>query len=181
MIVIGMGANLPSERYGSPVETLEAALTALDGYNAVRVTRRSRWFESAPVPISDQPWYINGACLVDTELEAQELLSVLHEIESNFGRVRSEKNAPRVLDLDLLVYHDLVTSDDQDYTVPHPRMHERGFVLLPMMDLVPGWLHPILSSDLKTLINNLSIDQVTRPLEQVYQDADAEYDDPLLL
>ncbi len=177
MIVIGLGANLPSERFGSPVETLEAALTALNGYRGVSVMRRSRWFESAPVPMSDQPWYVNGVCLVETDLSAGELLSILHEIEADFGRVRSEKNAPRVLDLDLLVYHELVTPDDHDFTVPHPRMHERGFVLLPMVDLIPGWTHPQSGADLKALIDALPLEQITRPKEQLHMDADAEFDD----
>lgn len=179
MILIGLGANLPSERYGSPVETLEAALHALDSCEDMRVVRRSRWFESAPVPVSDQPWYINGVCVIETKLEAEALLGVLHGIESDFGRVRAERNAPRVLDLDLLVYDDLVTGRESAIQIPHPRMHERGFVLLPMVDLVPGWIHPVLSKGLETLINELPVEQITRPREHLHQDQDDDLSDDM--
>lgn len=181
MILIGIGANLPSERYGTPVQTCEAALHALDRIDGIRVVRRSRWFESAPVPISDQPWYVNGVCIIETELDAGGVLEVLHCIEADFGRVRSEKNAPRVLDLDLLAYHDLITSTDQDFTVPHPRMHERGFVLHPLADLVPGWTHPKTGRALQDLIEALPVEQITRPSEPLFRDMEDELEDPNLL
>ncbi|MEG3617423.1 2-amino-4-hydroxy-6-hydroxymethyldihydropteridine diphosphokinase [Magnetovibrio sp. PR-2] len=174
MILIGLGANLPSDRFGSPVQTLEAALDALSAHAKVRVLRRSRWFESAPVPMSDQPWYVNGVCIVETPLEPAELLAVLHQIETDFGRVRAERNAPRVLDLDLLAFDDLITDETVGFSVPHPRMHERGFVLLPIRDLVPGWTHPVLFKGLEMLIKNLPEDQVTRPKEMLHRDIDDE-------
>lgn len=180
MILIGLGANLPSERYGTPVETLEAALDAIGAHADVRVLRRSRWFESAPVPMSDQPWYINGACIVETNLEASTLLSYLHEIEADFGRVRAERNAPRVLDLDILAYDDLVAEVDGGLQIPHPRMHEREFVLLPMLDLVPGWVHPVLSKGLEELIDSISNDQITRPIENVHRDQDDDWGECVL-
>ena len=172
MILVGLGANLPSAQFGSPVETLEAALDALNDVENVRVLRRSRWFESAPVPMSDQPWYVNGACIVETSLNAAELLAVLHQIEADFGRVRAERNAPRVLDLDLLAYDDLITDEAAGFSVPHPRMHERGFVLLPIRDLAPGWTHPQSGSDLDSLIDALPIEQVTRPKEMLHRELD---------
>lgn len=174
MILIGIGANLPSKRYGTPVQTCEAALHALDRVDGVRVVRRSRWFESAPVPISDQPWYVNGVCIIETGLEPGALLDIMHHIEADFGRVRSEKNAPRVLDLDLLAYHDLITAADQGFTVPHPRMHERGFVLHPLADLVPGWAHPETGASLDALISALPDEQTTRPKEPLHRDADED-------
>ena len=170
MILIGLGANLPSERFGSPVETLEAALDALDAHTHVRVLRRSRWFESAPVPMSDQPWYVNGVCIVETSLKAAELLAILHRIEADFGRVRAERNAPRVLDLDLLAFDELITDETVDFDVPHPRMHERGFVLLPIRDLAPGWTHPQSGQDLEALIDALPVEQVTRPKEMLHRE-----------
>ncbi|HEY9080776.1 2-amino-4-hydroxy-6-hydroxymethyldihydropteridine diphosphokinase [Magnetovibrio sp.] len=178
-ILIALGANLPSARYGTPAQTIEAALAALDAHPAVRVRRRSRWFESAPVPISDQPWYVNGVCLVDTDLSPRALLDVLHAIEADFGRVRSEKNAPRVLDLDLLAYDDFVTADDQDFDVPHPRMHERAFVLLPLRDVVPGWIHPRTGATLDALIADLSDEQVIRAMEPEHGAQEPYFDDDL--
>jgi len=176
-ILIGIGANLPSQRYGSPIRTVEAALAALDAHPDICVMRRSRWFESAPVPLSDQPWYVNGACSVSTELSARALLDVLHGIEMRFGRVRSEKNAARVLDLDLLAYGHLVTTEAQGFNVPHPRLHERAFVLLPLRDLVPGWVHPRSGASLQDLIAALSDDQTIRPMEPLPGVQGDDYDD----
>lgn len=178
-ILVGIGANLPSARHGTPLQTVEAALTALDEHPSVRVRRRSRWFESAPVPLSDQPWYVNGACLVETDLDARALLGVLHKIETDFGRVRTEKNAPRVLDLDLLVYDDVLTTDAQDFDVPHPRLHERAFVLLPLRDLVPGWSHPRTGVALDVLIAALDEGQTIRPLEPVHGANGAGFDEEI--
>ena len=165
MILIGIGANLPSARHGTPVQTVEAALAALCACDGMSVLRRSRWFESAPVPMSDQPWYVNGACIVETGLDAQGLLQVLHDIEADFGRVRTEKNAARVLDLDLLAYYDFISGDDAGFNVPHPRLQERAFVLLPLRDLVPGWTHPQSGASLDAMIAALPGDQVARPME----------------
>ena len=177
MILIGIGANLPSEAYGSPLETCEAAIAALDGRAGVRVVRRSRWFESAPVPMSDQPWYVNGACMVKTHLDAATLLRQLHDIEAEFGRIRGEKNAPRVLDLDLLAYDDLVSDSSIGMEIPHPRLHERAFVLLPLRDLAPGWRHPVTGAPLDALISQLPSDQVVRPIGHTH--GTLELDDEL--
>ncbi len=93
-IFIGAGANLPHPSYASPRETLQAALLELDR-RGTRVLRYSRWYRTAPVPASDQPWYVNVVAEIDTGLSADHLLATLHEIEELFGRVRSVPNAPR--------------------------------------------------------------------------------------
>lgn len=169
MILIGIGANLPSERFGTPVQTCEAALIALDQTEGLRVVRRSRWFESAPVPMSDQPWYVNGACIVETQMGARAVLDILHAIEAEFGRIRAEKNAARVLDLDLLAYDDFVSSFEDNMDVPHPRLHERAFVLLPLQDLVPGWVHPQSGVSLTDMIGALPDDQIARAMENQHR------------
>lgn len=176
MILIGIGANLPSERFGTPLQTCEAALRALDSASGVRVVRRSRWFESAPVPASDQPWYVNGACVVETGLDARAVLDVLHQIEAEFGRIRGEKNAARVLDLDLLAYDDFISGANDAMDVPHARLHERAFVLRPLQDLVPGWVHPQTGADLESLIKALSPDQVARPIELLHEPDQPNWD-----
>ncbi len=140
-ILIALGANLPSADLGSPRETLEAALAELSR-RGVEVQRRSRWYESAPVPPSGQPWYVNGVALVRTDLPPEALLALLHEIENRFGRVRGERNAARVVDLDLVAYGDLVRPGPAPPILPHPRTHERAFVLLPLAELAPGWRLP---------------------------------------
>jgi 2-amino-4-hydroxy-6-hydroxymethyldihydropteridine diphosphokinase len=160
-IFIGLGANLPS-RFGPPEATLAAALARLEALG-VRVAARSRWYETAPVPVSDQPWYVNGIARVETTLPPAELLAILHRIEGEFGRVRAERNAPRLVDLDLLAYDQRVIEEPDLPVLPHPRMHERAFVLLPLRELAPAWRHPRLSRSLDALIADLPREQVARP------------------
>ena len=138
LILIGLGANLPS-RFGTPRQTLEAALDTI-ATKGVRVTRRSRWWKSAPVPVSDQPWFVNGVAALETELPPEELLTLLHAVEAEFGRVRGAANAARPLDLDLLAYGRL--RREGGLILPHPRMTDRSFVLLPLGDIAPFWRHP---------------------------------------
>lgn len=164
-ILIGIGANLSSERYGAPLDACAAALAALGATAGVRVVAASRWFESAPVPVSDQPWFVNGVAQVETELSPLALLDTLHAIEAQFGRVRTVPNAPRVLDLDLLAYGDSVVDDGPaGAQIPHPRLENRAFVLLPLGDVAPAWVHPCTGQGLAEMVAKLPADQVCRPL-----------------
>ncbi len=156
MIFIALGANLPS-LYGSPEETLEAALQVL-GARGIEVVRASSIWLSAPVPVSDQLWYRNAVICVRSHFSEIDLLNVLKEIEHDFGRLDKERNAPRVLDLDIISYHDEVCSF-ANLTVPHPRMHERAFVLYPLREIAPEWVHPETGLHIDQLIKNLSDDQ----------------------
>lgn len=160
-ILVALGANLPSA-LGPPVTTLTAALTLLERAG-LRVTARSRWYESPPWPPSDQPWYANGVVAVETALEPRALLARLHAIEAEFGRVRSVANAARPLDLDLIAYRDLVI-EASDITVPHPRLEGRAFVLLPLADVAPGWRHPATGRSVAELIAGLPADHACRPM-----------------
>jgi 2-amino-4-hydroxy-6-hydroxymethyldihydropteridine diphosphokinase len=162
-VLLGLGANLPSPKHGSPVETLEAALVALSG-RGLSICARSRWWESAPVPLSDQPWYVNGVAEIDQAAGPEALLALLHEIEGTFGRVRSTPNAPRVLDLDLLAYGDLVRPGPTPPLLPHPRMAVRGFVLHPLAEIRPDWRHPVTGQSVGEMTARLSPDQIVRPL-----------------
>jgi 2-amino-4-hydroxy-6-hydroxymethyldihydropteridine diphosphokinase len=161
MILVALGANLPSPAHGGPRETLEAALVAL-AQAGLDIVRRSAWYETAPVPISDQPWYVNGVACVGTALGPVELLETLHRIEAEFGRVREAVNAPRVLDLDLLAHGDLI--GDGWPVLPHPRLHERAFVLRPLADVAPGWRHPRLGLDVSAMLARIGPEQTTRRL-----------------
>ena len=161
MILVALGANLPSPIHGGPRETLEAALKALDRAG-LRVVARSAWYETAPVPVSDQPWYVNGVAVVTSPLGPAEVLDLLHRIEAAFGRVRTGPNAPRVLDLDLLAYGDRVSTDRPQ--LPHPRLHERAFVLRPLADVAPDWRHPVLGIGLDEMLARIGPEQSTRRL-----------------
>lgn len=154
MILIGVGANLPSASGASPRATCEHALATLPG-EGVRIVKLSRWYESAPVPVSDQPWYVNAVAQVETGLDAEALLTVLHLVEAAFGRTRVEKNVARVLDLDLLAYVGEVRTGESAPQLPHPRLQERAFVLLPLSDVAPDWRHPVSGLTVKALIARL--------------------------
>ena len=162
MIFVALGANLPG-RYGSPYETLQAAKAAMEE-RGIAILSSSRTWLTAPVPASDQPWYHNEVVRVETGLSAFALLETLQEIENEFGRVRTVRNAPRVLDLDLVAYHDDILNKPE-LIVPHPRMHKRAFVLLPMQETVENWAHPLLQMALDDLIVNLPADQEAVPMD----------------
>lgn len=159
MIFIGLGANLDSEEYGPPTATLRAASNVLNTDDC-RVVRLSSWYRSAPVPVSSQPWFINGVAELDSQIGPNSLLSRLHSIEDRFGRARSIRNAPRLIDLDLLVFNDLVLQTNLGPIVPHPRMQERAFVLMPLQELVPDWIDPRSGRSLQNLIDELPSNQM---------------------
>jgi len=161
MILIGLGANLPSAA-GPPQATLEAALAALVEAG-VKVVARSRWYRTAPVPPSDQPWYVNGVVQVETSLAPGDLLRLLQGIERRFGRARGRRNAARSLDLDLLDYDGRI-EDGPALVLPHPRLHQRAFVLLPLAEIAPRWRHPRLGQDIASLIAALPPEQSAAPI-----------------
>ncbi len=152
MILIGLGANLDS-RYGTPEETLSTCCSFLE-QRQIKVLKSSNIWKSAPVPLSDQPWYRNAVCLIETDLPSHDLLKALAAIEEESGRVRHGRNAPRVLDLDLLAYNRDTLCDDI-LSLPHPRMHERAFVLYPLKEVAPQWVHPVLDSSINTMLENM--------------------------
>lgn len=142
MILIGLGSNLASARFGPPRTILAAAMAALE-QEGVRIAARSRWYASAPVPYADQPWFVNGVAALATALEAGALLALLQRLEARFDRVRGVRNAARTLDLDLLD-HDGRVVETPVLVLPHPRLHERRFVLVPLAEIAPEWRHPLL-------------------------------------
>jgi 2-amino-4-hydroxy-6-hydroxymethyldihydropteridine diphosphokinase len=161
MILIGLGANLPST-VGGPQQTLEAALARLEAAS-VHIVAPSRWYRTAPVPVSDQPWFVNGIARVETSLAPRALLEVLRQIEREFGRRRTVPNAARTLDLDIIDYDGRI-EDTPKLTLPHPRMQDRAFVLLPLAEVAPEWRHPVLGQTVKTLISALPADQKAAPI-----------------
>ena len=143
---IAIGANL-----GDRAATIRGALDALRRTKAVRVVRVSRFIENPAVggPAGAPP-FLNGAAELSTTLDPHALLATLLEIERGLGRERRQKWAPRTIDLDLLLYDDVVIRSD-DLTVPHPLMHERDFVLTPLAQIAPDVVHPLLQKTVRTL------------------------------
>ncbi|MBI3527179.1 MAG: 2-amino-4-hydroxy-6-hydroxymethyldihydropteridine diphosphokinase [Betaproteobacteria bacterium] len=128
---VGLGANLEN-----PLRQIRQAIAELDVIEHTRVMVVSSLYRSVPVGYAEQPDFINAVAKLQTRLSPHELLDALHVIENRHGRLRSVRNAPRTLDLDLLLYGMLVVHEE-GLTLPHPRMHERAFVLLPLAEIAP--------------------------------------------
>jgi 2-amino-4-hydroxy-6-hydroxymethyldihydropteridine diphosphokinase len=162
LIILGIGSNLPSPIYGPPAAVCRAAIARLEaaGLHPVGV---SRFYETAPMPASDQPWYVNAAVAVSTALEPRAALAACLVIEAEMGRVRGERNAARIVDLDLLAWNERII-DEPGLIVPHPRLTERAFALLPMADLAPDWRHPVSGESISNLIAKLPPNQQIRLL-----------------
>ena len=152
-VFIGLGANLTPVGYRNPRDGCEAALVALQE-EGVFLEQTSNWYETAPVPISDQPWYLNAVALATTSGDAAMTLAALHRIEARFGRARGIRNEARVLDLDLLDF-DGQSNENPSLMLPHPRMHQRAFVLFPLRELCPNWCHPVSGASIDNLIAQL--------------------------
>jgi len=161
MILLALGSNLPGSA-GPPMATLAAALGALERAG-IKIIARSRWYRTAPVPVSDQPWFINGVARIETTLEPLALLKVMQEVERQFGRQRGVRNAARTLDLDLIDYDGRI-EEKPGLVLPHPRMQDRAFVLLPLAEVAPGWRHPVLGRTATELISALPAGQKAEPI-----------------
>jgi 2-amino-4-hydroxy-6-hydroxymethyldihydropteridine diphosphokinase len=162
-VYVGLGANVPSS-VGAPETTIQMAILGMLDYK-IMPTRVSPFYISAPVPKSDQPWYVNAVAEVVTGLSPVHLMQALLDIEKTFGRVRSVKNAPRLLDLDLLDY-DGRTLLDGIVTTPHPHLHERAFVLHPLRDIAPEWKHPETGINIHALIASLPPQEIQKLVQE---------------
>lgn len=131
--LIAFGSNLEN-----PAEQVRRAIAAVAALPVIRSLQASSLYLSAPVGYADQPDFVNAVALVEADCGARELLHLLQDIETRFGRVRSFRNAPRTLDLDLIDFAGS-TSDDAELTLPHPRAHQRSFVMLPLAEIAPDY------------------------------------------
>jgi 2-amino-4-hydroxy-6-hydroxymethyldihydropteridine diphosphokinase len=141
MILVALGSNRPGP-WGSPEETVRAALLALNG-GGIRLKRASELVVSAPFGFTGQPAFVNAVAVVETELTPEALLDRLHGIERRAGRRRTLRWGPRTLDLDLVDYHGLVRQPPARPVLPHPGIEERIFVLAPIAEIAPRWRHPV--------------------------------------
>lgn len=147
-VVIALGGNLAGA-YGSCEALLDAALACFPS-RGLTVTARSGWWRSAAWPDPSAPPFTNGVALVETVLTPAETLTALHAIERAFGRERQEANAARTLDLDLIA-HGRQVLDTPGLRLPHPRAHERLFVMGPLAQIAPDWIHPVTGEAAATL------------------------------
>lgn len=145
---IALGSNL-----GDSQTLLENALTTLDQTPGIRLLKRSHWYQTTPVgPV--QPDYLNGCAILQVQLLPQFLLQTLQKIEQQFGRVRLERWGPRTLDLDLLLYDNLIL-ETSALQIPHPRLKERAFVLVPLAEIAANWLEPVSGKAIAELLHEV--------------------------
>ncbi|MGQ4648590.1 2-amino-4-hydroxy-6-hydroxymethyldihydropteridine diphosphokinase [Lyngbya aestuarii] len=142
---IALGSNL-----GDSPKILEDALKILAQAPGINLCASSSWYKTAAVG-PPQPDYLNGCALLDVQLTPQQLLITLLEIEKQLGRVRRERWGPRTLDLDLLLFNDLILNTPQ-LQIPHPHMQKRAFVLVPLAEIAPEWIEPISGATIAQLV-----------------------------
>jgi 2-amino-4-hydroxy-6-hydroxymethyldihydropteridine diphosphokinase len=161
MILVAIGGNLPGPHGEHPLVACRAAAESLRCLPGTRFVALSNWYRSAPVPPSGQPDYVNGVARLVGDVDPSWLLVRLHRIERMAGRVRGERDAARQLDLDLVDLNGAVQAGP-DLVLPHPRAHERAFVLRPLADVAPDWVHPTLGLGVAELIAALPSQRIAR-------------------
>jgi len=150
---IALGSNL-----GDSLQTLETAVSTLATTPEIIVEAQSHWYRTAAVG-PPQPDYLNGCVIIQTMLTPHALLETLLTIEKQFGRVRRERWGPRTLDLDLLLFDDLVL-EIPGLQIPHPRMTERAFVLVPLAEIAPNWIEPVSGKAIAQLVQAVDCSEV---------------------
>jgi len=160
---VGLGSNLGNERNGifeSPKQQLLNAIQSIDNQTTINLLRTSPFYQTQAIGPGDQPDYINAAIKIETSLSAHQLLLALQNIENQQGRVRKERWGARTLDLDILVFDQLIENSEQ-LILPHPRAHERAFVLAPLNDLDPNLVIPK-RGNISSLLANCSMQGIVK-------------------
>ena len=152
-VYIAVGSNI-----GDKVANCQNGIDALIAKSGARLIQQSPFYKTEPVGYEDQDWFINGVFCIETDLEPKDLLEKTQAIQTKAGRKKDRvRNGPRILDLDILMFDDRIITS-RYLTVPHPRMHQRRFVLQPFCDISPDIIHPTFKKDMKTLLDELPPD-----------------------
>ena len=160
---LSLGSNLGDRKLH-----LRNALTRMDAVG--KVTAVSSFYETEPVDVTDQSWFLNCAVVLETTHTPAQLMAELLQIEQQMGRRRTQKKGPRTIDIDILLFHDATTgdaiTDSLHLTIPHPAMHQRRFVLEPLAEIAPDARHPVLQKTIRDLVAQLPAGQLVRKLSQ---------------
>ena len=150
---IGIGSNL-----GDKIHHCEKAISAILKIDRHKLLAKSSLFKTQPIGYTSQDWFVNGVIKIETDLEAPELLGTLKTIESQLGRIETFRWGPRTIDLDILFFDD-TEIHTEELQIPHPLIQDRQFVLIPLAEIDPTLVHPVLKKTVQELLNNLKEDQ----------------------
>ncbi len=144
-VFLGLGSNL-----GDREKNIKEALRRLQESGMAREIKISSLYEAEPVGVKNQPFFLNAVLRMETDLSPQDLLDALQALERQLGREKGRKWGPRIIDLDILLYRNLVMKE-KDLEIPHPLLAERSFVLIPLAELAPETIHPVLKKTVSAL------------------------------
>ena len=158
--IIAVGSNINSPKGFNPIENCNKAINELSKFN-IKITQKSSWYLSEPIPKNSQPKYYNSVFLCNSNHNANKILKIIHIVEQKFGRLRVFRNMPRCIDLDIISFNGNV-KNSLLLKIPHPRMHLRKFVLLPLFEIDSHWLHPLLKKNIKYFLEKVKCQKIKK-------------------
>ena len=158
--VIAIGSNIESPKGFSPIKNCNNAINELSKFN-INMVQKSSWYLSEPIPKSSQPKFYNSVVLCCANHSVDKVLKITQNIEQKFGRIRIIKNMPRCIDIDIISFNGIV-KNSLLLTIPHPRMHLRKFVLLPLFEIESNWAHPLLKKNIKFFLKKVKYQRIKK-------------------
>ena len=157
---IAVGSNINSPKGLSPIRNCNNAIQELSKFN-INIVKKSSWYLSEPIPKSYQPKYYNSVFLCNSNQNVYKVLKIIQIVEQKFGRLRVFKNMPRCIDLDIISFNGHV-KNSLLLKIPHPRMHLRKFVLLPLFEIDSHWLHPLLKKNIQFFLEKVKCQKIKK-------------------